>query len=140
LGALCWLPDLDRWAQVVASLPAERGGLYLVEFHPVTDMLGEDGRSVEEDYFDTRGRTWDEPTTYTDGPPPAATVSVQWQHPLGEVVTAVARAGPRIEHLHEFDTTLFERFPVLQRAENGVYRYPEGYPRVPMMYSLRASR
>lgn len=31
MGALCWLPDLTRWAQVAASLVAPGGFLYLAE-------------------------------------------------------------------------------------------------------------
>ena len=33
-GALNWLPDLGRWARVVADLLEPRGVLYLCEFHP----------------------------------------------------------------------------------------------------------
>jgi SAM-dependent methyltransferase len=58
LGALVWLPDLVRWAKVVASLLNPGGFLYLVEFHPLSDMLGDDGRAVEQDYFDTVDVRW----------------------------------------------------------------------------------
>lgn len=33
-GALCYLPDLPRWADVVARLLRPGGLLYIVEFHP----------------------------------------------------------------------------------------------------------
>lgn len=141
LGALVWLPDLTRWAEVVASLLNPGGVLYLVEFHPVTDMLDDDGRTVAHDYFDASGRVEDFAHTYTDGPPLEKTVTVQWFHPLGEVITAVARAGLRVEFLTEHATTLFQRYPVLQRDEHdgSTYRFPDGQPRVPLMYSLRAA-
>ncbi|MEP5321592.1 class I SAM-dependent methyltransferase, partial [Marinobacter alexandrii] len=38
-GAVCWLPDLRRWADVVASNLAAGGRFYLVEFHPIYDLL-----------------------------------------------------------------------------------------------------
>jgi SAM-dependent methyltransferase len=136
-GALVWLPDLVRWAEVAASLVADGGFLYLAEFHPVTDVLGDDGRTVEYDYFAIGGETYDFPYTYTDGPPLTQTRSVQWQHRLGEVVTALAGAGLRIEFLHEHATTLFRRYPVLERTASG-WGFPPGRPRVPLMYSLRA--
>lgn len=41
-GALNWLPDLDRWAGVVAGLLEPGGTLYLVEFHPVTFAFADD--------------------------------------------------------------------------------------------------
>jgi SAM-dependent methyltransferase len=140
LGALVWLPDLTRWAAVVAGLLADGGTCYLAEFHPLTDLLAEDGRSVAHDYFDRRPQVEDYPHTYTDGPPLEKTVSVQWTHGLSDVVTALAGAGLRVEFLHEHDFTLFPRYPVLRRDDRGHYRFPPGHPRVPLMYSLRAVR
>lgn len=139
LGALVWLPDLDRWARVVASLLKPGGFLYLVEFHPVTDMLGGDGRAVAQDYFDTRGQDLDYAHTYTGSTPMTHTRQVQWRHPLGEVVTAVAGAGLRLDFLRERDVTIYRRYPTLQRSGRE-YRFPAGQPRVPLMYSLRATR
>jgi SAM-dependent methyltransferase len=140
LGALVWLPDLLRWAQVVSSLLNDGGTLYLAEFHPLTELLSEDGKSVERDYFQVRAETYDFPHTYTDGPPLTETLSVQWQHPLGEVVSALAQAGLRIEFLHEHATTLFRRYPMLEHSGNGEYRFPAGHPRIPLMYSIRATK
>lgn len=139
LGALVWLPDLDRWAKTVAGLLEPGGFLYLVEFHPVTDMLGDDGRRVEQDYFDTRGQDLDYAHTYTGSTVMAHTRQVQWRHPLGEVLTALAGSGLRLDFLRERDVTLYRRFPELQRVD-GWYRFPAGRPRVPLMYSLRATR
>jgi SAM-dependent methyltransferase len=140
LGALVWLPDLLHWAHVVSSLLHDGGILYLAEFHPLTDMLGEDGRSMEQDYFHVQAETYDFPHTYTDGPLLAKTLSVQWQHQLGDVVTALAQAGLRIEFLHEHATTLFQRYPMLERSGTGEYRFPPGQPRIPLMYSIRAAK
>jgi 2-polyprenyl-3-methyl-5-hydroxy-6-metoxy-1,4-benzoquinol methylase len=141
IGALVWLPDLTRWAGVVAGLLEPGGFLYLSEFHPFGDVLDDaDGRTVAYDYFDRGPRYWDEPGTYTDGP--ADTVSnrsVQFQHGLGDVVSALTAAGLRIDFLHEHDHTLFRRYGSLER-HGGVYRQPEGRPRIPLMYSLRATR
>lgn len=140
VGALVWLPDLTRWARVVADLLVEGGFLYLAEFHPLTDLLGDDGRTVQHDYFHTDGEIYDDPHTYTDGPQLTRTRSVQWQHPLGNVVTALAEAGLRLDFLHERENTLFRRYPVLERTETGEYRFPPGHPRLPQMYSLRATK
>jgi SAM-dependent methyltransferase len=139
LGALVWLPDLDRWADVVADLLKPGGFLYLVEFHPLSDMLGDDGRTVRQDYFDPGGHVVEYGYTYTGGPAMTSTRQVQFQHPLGEVLTAIAGAGLRLEFLRERAETLFQRFPVLERTD-GEYRFPPGHPRVPLLYSLRATR
>ncbi|MFF1902900.1 class I SAM-dependent methyltransferase [Kitasatospora sp. NPDC058218] len=140
LGALCWLPDIDRWARTAAALVAPGGFLYLAEFHPFADILAEDGRTVETDYFRREPTVWDEPGTYADlGAETTANVTVEWQHGIGEVVSALVTAGLRVEFLHEHDFTLFPRFPVLE-SDDGAYRFPEGHPRSPLIYSIRATK
>ncbi|MFC8645659.1 class I SAM-dependent methyltransferase [[Kitasatospora] papulosa] len=142
LGALNWLPDVTRWAEVAASLVAPGGFLYLAEFHPFTDCLDDEmGSTVTYDYFSREAWVDDSPGTYADLD--AVTVhnrSVEWQHPVGEVVSALAAAGLRIEFLHEHDASLFPRYQVLKRGGDGYYRFPSDRPRIPMMYSIKASR
>ena len=148
-GALNWLPDLPRWASVVASLLAAGGFLYLAEFHPITWVFGDHDRSIELDYFhDPEGISFDddEPGSYAGlDVPTRNNATREWAHPLSEVVTAVLGADLRVELLSEHDYTLFPRFDDLELDEDllsagVVYRQPAGKPRLPLMYSLRARR
>lgn len=140
-GALVWLPSVTRWASVVASLLAPGGFVYLIEGHPFAQVLSEESGSfvVSYDYFDSSGAVEDYPYTYTDGPALTRTQSVQFQHSLGSIVTALARAGLRIEFVHEFDFEMFQRFPSMEPGPDGCFRLPAGRARMPMMFSLRAS-
>jgi SAM-dependent methyltransferase len=140
-GALVWLPDIRRWADVVASLLKPGGFLYLSEFHPLAEILGDDDLTVRYDYFHTEPKVWDEPGTYAD--PQAETqhnVTYEWTHGLGEVVTAVIDAGLRLEFLHEFDYTGYQRWPFLEKTAEEVYRMPAGMPSIPLAYTLKASK
>ncbi|MET9297432.1 class I SAM-dependent methyltransferase [Streptomyces sp. NPDC003077] len=142
IGALCWLPDIQRWADTAAALVAPGGFLYLAEFHPVTDALDDrTGSRVAYDYFNRDA--WEEefPGTYADMD--AATThnrKVEWQHPLGDVISALATAGLRIEFLREHDRSLFQRYGSMVRGDDGYYRLPADQPRVPLMYSLKATK
>jgi SAM-dependent methyltransferase len=139
-GALVWLPDMTRWARVVAALLAPGGFLYLVEGHPFGQILDDaQGAAVVSDYFDDQPQVEDYPYTYTDGPALRRVRSVQFRHPLGQVVTALAAAGLRIDFLNEHDFDAFQRYQSLER-HGGEFRFPAGRPRVLMMYSLRATR
>ncbi len=139
-GALVWLPDMPRWAGVVATLLEPGGFLYLVEGHPFAQILDDaQGANIVRDYFDDRPWVEDYPYTYTDGPALKHTRSVEIQHRLGQIVTALADAGLRIDFLNEHDFDAFQRFESLER-HGGQYRFPAGRPRVPMMFSLRATR
>ncbi|WP_030672954.1 bifunctional 2-polyprenyl-6-hydroxyphenol methylase/3-demethylubiquinol 3-O-methyltransferase UbiG [Streptomyces rimosus] len=142
IGSLCWLPDIRRWAETAAALVAPGGFLYLAEFHPLTDALDdESGSRVAHDYFSRDAWVDESPGTYTDfAAPTVHNRRVEWQHTLGDVVSALAAAGLRLEFLHEHDMTMFQRFGSLSRGDDGFYRLPAGRPRVPLMYSLKATR
>lgn len=142
LGALVWLPDIERWAQVVAALVAPGGFLYLSEFHPIADVFAGDTLEAVHDYFTTPGGSrYDESGTYVDWTAPTtANVNYVWTHPVGVVISALIGAGLRLDFLHEHDHTLFERWPFLERHDDFTYRRSAGMPRLPLMYSLKASR
>ncbi|MEU7054800.1 class I SAM-dependent methyltransferase [Streptomyces sp. NPDC046197] len=140
-GALCWLPDVRRWARTAASLVAPGGFLYLAEFHPLTDVLDDEtGSRIVHDYFAREAWVEEAPGTYgAEGADTVHNRSVEWQHPLGEVVSAIAETGLRIEFLHEHDVSLFRRFADFEQHD-GLFRFPAGRPRVPLMYSIKATR
>src|SRR5271170_3009693 len=79
--------------------------------------------------------------TYADATAPAQpTPTIQWNHPLGEVVTALAAAGMRIQSLRELDGDVLREWPMMVKGEDRLYRMPPGAPSLPLMYVLRASR
>jgi SAM-dependent methyltransferase len=140
VGSLVWLPDVTWWARVAAALLAPGGFLYLVDGHPFGQVLDDaTGTTVSYDYFDDGPQVLEHPWSYTGGAPLEHQRQVQYQHPLGQVLTAVADAGLRIEFLHEHDFDSFQRFESLERQDDGTYRLPPGQPRIPMLLSLRAS-
>src|SRR5204863_3949174 len=68
IGALCWLPDIRRWAGVVSALLRPGGRLFIREGHPVLWALSDprpDGLLViEYPYFETDGVPFSEPSSY----------------------------------------------------------------------------
>lgn len=144
LGAITWLPDLDRWAEVMAACCRPGGHLYLAEFHPFAYTLDDKSPgpalTVRYDYF---GKVWHDDTesgSYAD----LAAITTHdeaWERmwTIGEVVTAVAAAGFRVEFLHEHEGTLFPLLKFLEERD-GRFRLPESSPSFPMIYSLRAIR
>ena len=145
VGALCWLPDLQQWARVVRDLLCPGGQLYLFEFHPVKWMI--EGSppneiAIRDDYFTPpEGYTAAGAVTYADTSlPAAATPTIQWNHPLGEVVTALVDAGLRIETLRELDRDVLRQWDMMVPTEDSMYRMPPDRPSLPLMYVLRARR
>ena len=146
-GALCYLPDLPRWAATVAQLLRPGGLLYVVEFHPLLNSLGPkpapgDGPELllRHDYLGGGGPVHRDATfTYTDGPAvTGATDSYEWMHGIDEVINALTTAGLNIRRLRESDELPWPRWPQMVRTETGWWRLPE--PRIPLLYGLLASR
>jgi hypothetical protein len=121
-------------------LRAATGASRSSEGHPFAQILDDSsGSVVVRDYFDSGPEVDSCPFTYTDGPALEHARSVQFQHGVGEVITALVEAGLRIEFMHEYEFDAFGRFDALQRQDDGTYRFPPGRPRVPMIFSLRAA-
>ncbi len=89
LGALNWLPDVERWARVMASLVAPGGRFYLAEFHPFSAVFAEDALTVKYPYFHTEPFMWDEPGTYADAE------AVRSRTAASSGTTGSARSSPR---------------------------------------------
>ena len=143
-GAINWLPDIFRWAETVADLLDAGGFLYLAESHPSTLCLEEvDGRIVAKYDWRTpleRPLIFDDATTYTgDARPVAHPRTYEWIHPLSDIVSALSAAGLNIEWLHEHEFLPYRLFPKMVPADSfGLFRLPEGEPRLPLSFSLRA--
>ncbi|MFI7576008.1 class I SAM-dependent methyltransferase [Micromonospora sp. NPDC049497] len=147
VGALCWLPDIRRWAQVVAALLRPGGRLFLREGHPMLwalDDARDDGLlTVEHPYFERPEPTeWDEPGTYVETD---ATFThnrtYEWNHGLGEVVTALLDVGFRLTMLVEHDSAPWDALPGRTTAdEHGEHRLRDRPWRLPQTYTLQAVR
>ena len=70
-----------------------------------------------------------------------ATGTVQWAHSLGEVVTAVVRAGLRVDRLVEhMSAEVDHRGGVLVQGADGRWRLPVGGQDLPVLFGLGASK
>jgi SAM-dependent methyltransferase len=145
-GVLCWLPDLAHWAQVVAHFLRPGGTFYVTEAHPCA-MVWDDDPGVTDlrlryPYFES-SEPLAFPVVGSYADPHARVVqetSYEWVHSLGEIVTAVARVGLRIETLREFPFLEWE-MPYLARRDDGTWGLPPGTPgELPLSFSLKARK
>ena len=142
LGALCWLPSVDRWAEQVAALVCPGGRFYMHDGHPLAWALADDALSIEHTYFEQAEPFVDDSAqTYTDADRPLANRrTYEWNHGLGETVSALTHHGLRLNWLVEHDWTVWPQFPWLIRDDAGNWTTPPGVPRVPLSFSLLAGR
>jgi SAM-dependent methyltransferase len=117
IGALCWIPSIKEWAGVVEGLLRPGGRLFIREGHPVLwalDQTAKDEVKLELPYFERPEPTiTDKPGTYVEagGHEFVATVGAEFNHGMGEIVTALLERGMRIVGLTEHDSTPWEALP-----------------------------
>lgn len=147
IGALCWLPDIRRWAGVVADLLRPGGRLFIREGHPVLWALPDprpDGLlALELPYFEhTEPTVWDEGGTYVDTDAEFVhNTTHSWNHGLGEIVTALIDAGMAVTGLTEHDTVPWDALPgQMRKAANGEWQLADRPERLPHSYTLQAVR
>jgi SAM-dependent methyltransferase len=115
IGARCWLPNVTRWARVVADLLRPGGRLFIRGAHPMLWSLDDTSAppTLRYPYFEqAEPVVFDEPGTYvqtevvfTHG------ISHTWNHGLGEIITALLGVGMRLTQLVEHDSVPWEALP-----------------------------
>ena len=144
VGALCWLPSVDRWAATVAALLAPGGRLFLREGHPVlwaVDDARTDDLVLGFPYFETPDPVvWDDTSTYVETDVEIAHGrTMDWNHGLGEIVGALLRHGFTLTALEEHRSVPWDALPGrMERDEHGEYRLREHPERLPLSYTLQA--
>ncbi|WP_257457152.1 class I SAM-dependent methyltransferase [Archangium lipolyticum] len=146
IGALCWLPSIDRWARTISELLKPGGRLFIREGHPILWAVNEKHRDalvIEYPYFERKEPTvWDSDSTYveTEGSL-TATVTHEWNHGLGELVTALLTHGLDITALVEHDSVPWEALPgQMSCSPDGEWRLDKDPWRLPLSYTLQATK
>ena len=145
-GALCWLPDLTAWARIVADFLKPGGFLALAEAHPAAYVFDDlkatpDGMpGWDMPYLSRQPMMLDVTGDYAD---PNARLknshTVEFLHPISDILMALINAGLRIDCFHEHDSIVWQMFAQLQKHGRSQYVWPDK-PWLPLSYSLRATK
>jgi SAM-dependent methyltransferase len=144
IGALCWLPDITAWARTVSSLLAPGGRLFIREGHPVLWAIDEEqtsGLVLGYPYFEqSEPLVWDDASTYVETDESiTSSVTHEWNHGIGEILTAVLDAGLTITQFVEHTSVPWEALPGrMHLDDNGEWTLNEHPERLPLTYTLQA--
>lgn len=142
-GVLFWLPDLTRWAEVIAHFLAPGGLFYIAEYHPFSYILDDESETfaIGYPYFDSEVLTYETDSSYAAPHPDGMKLrAYEWMHTLGEIVTVLAGAGLRIDYLHEFPLTNFEPVPYVEAVDDRHFRLAVHADSFPLTFSLLATK
>ena len=144
-GVIGWLPDLTKWAQVIAHFLKPGGTFYMAEFHPFAYVFDNSGAAenltFRYPYFHG-GEVIAEMSqgSYADRSANITLPEYGWDHSIGEIVTALASAGLRLRFLHEFPFSVTRWFPFMERRADGCWHLTKNEKMIPLLYSLKASK
>ena len=144
-GTVTWLPDLPRWARVIAQFLKPGGALYFADGHPAAYVFdgagGPDGRpDWTFPYFTRAPLPFDNAADYAD--PEARltnTRTIEFLHPLADILGALRAAGLRLDWFHEHPRLTWQLFPCLVRDADNLWTWPDR-PWLPLAFSLRAEK
>jgi SAM-dependent methyltransferase len=143
VGALCWLPDIVRWAGVVAELLVDGGRLFIREGHPMLWSLNEnaDPPALGYPYFEhTEPLAFEEPGTYVDTDVVFTNdLSHSWNHGLAQIITALMDHGLRLTQLVEHNSVPWNAIPgQMTEDSDGEWRLSQRPDRLAATYTLQA--
>lgn len=133
-GAINWLPCLSKWAETIAKSLKPGGMFYMVEFHPVHDLIS--GYA----YFESEIPNVEEESTYTENNNDEVSTAVTWPHPLSEVINALSCAGIKIDQFNEFPFSPYNCFTGLEEKEPGRFYGANMDFDAPLVYSILGTK
>ena len=141
IGVLSWIADLDAWMGSVRSTLRPGGRLVIVELHPVLVMVDStDPLHLDMPYAFDGPHEFTEEVSYAGVTAAGEGRNINYSHSLGEVVTAAARAGFRVDALHEhLDAAFDPRGSILAHEADGRFRLRIGGQPFPVLFTLLAS-
>jgi len=143
VGALCWLPDLEDWARVVARCLKRGGRFFIFESHPALYLFDERppaGMRLKYPYF-VRAPLIETETGSYAAPHSGVEVTIHsYAHPLSDIVGSLLRAGLRITTYDEYPWARWQALPWMTRRDEYFWELPREFGEIPMMFSLAATR
>ena len=144
VGAICWIPEIRGWADVVSSFLEPGGTFYMREGHPMMwamDWLETEELRVAVAYFETADPEGEEEhETYAGVGVVESPLNYGWNHGMGETIDALIRAGLRIDRVEEYDECEWQGLPMMIQEDDGLWRLPDRRERLPLMWSVLATK
>ena len=139
-GTITWLPDLDRWAELITKFLKPGGQFIFAEFHPVVWMFDDSFEKVAYNYFNAEPLVETENGTYADKDAKISQSYVTWNHSMSEVVNSLLKENLYITDLKEYDYSPYNVFSNMEEFEKKKFRIKHLGNKIPMVYSIIAEK
>lgn len=139
-GVIGWLPDLDKWASLIACYLKPGGIFYIAEFHPVVWMFDDEFTKIEYAYENREVIVIDNCGTYTDRNAEISGKEYSWNHSLSEVMKALIKNGLQIQLFNEYMYSPYPNFRKSVELQPGQWHIQGMEGKIPMVFSVKATK
>jgi len=139
-GTIGWLPDLDKWAEIISGFLKPDGKFIFVEFHPVVWMFDDNFEKIGYNYFNDGPIIEAVTGTYAEPTAPFNHEYATWNHSMSEVINNLIKHKLHINFLEEFDYSPYNCFRETIQIESKKFRIKHLDNKIPLVYSIVATR
>jgi SAM-dependent methyltransferase len=137
-GTIGWLPDMDRWAEIVSHFLKDSGIFVFVEFHPVVWMFDEHFGNIGYNYFNAEPIIESTTGTYAEKGSEIKHETISWNHNLAEVINALLHSGLKLQSFMEYDYSPYNCFNGMEKTGEKKFRIKHLGNKIPLVYSIKA--
>ena len=137
-GTIGWLPDLNKWAEIISCYLKPGGIFYMADFHPVVWMFDDEFTHFQYSYENSEVIITESEGTYTDRDADITGKEYGWNHSISEILNALITNGLQIGHFNEFMYSPYACFRNTVEFEKGKWHIKGLEGKIPMVYSLKA--
>jgi ubiquinone/menaquinone biosynthesis C-methylase UbiE len=137
-GTIGWLPDMDKWAEVISHFLKPGGMFYIIEFHPVVWMFDDNFTGFQYSYFNDEAIIEEVSGSYADRDADINHLSYGWNHPISEVLTALLKQNLTIAEFKEYPFSFYNCFNNTVKNSSGYWEIKGMEGKLPLMYSIKA--
>ncbi|NIG55988.1 bifunctional 2-polyprenyl-6-hydroxyphenol methylase/3-demethylubiquinol 3-O-methyltransferase UbiG [Chitinophaga sp. Cy-1792] len=139
-GTIGWLPDLDIWANAIATKLKPGGFFYMVDFHPIVWMFDDQFTKIQYSYFNHAPIVETTNGTYADRQADLHDTAYGWNHPTSEVLNALKRAGLTLDFFNEHASSPYNCFANTVEVTPGEFQIKGLEDKIPMLFSLKCTK
>lgn len=137
-GVICWLPELDKWAEIISHYLKSDGMFNMVEFHPVVCMFDKNCEKIKFSYFNEGPVIEEIKGTYADWDADIQLPSAEWSHSLAEVLTSLLKHNLKIVSFDEYPFSVYNCFSRTVKNKQGYWEIEGLEDKIPMMFAVKA--
>jgi SAM-dependent methyltransferase len=139
-GTIGWLPDLKKWAQVIAELLKPDGMFYMVDFHPIIWMFDNNFEFLKYSYFNSGEPIIEENNSYAVKDESIYGKEYGWNHSISEILSALLDSGLSLSFFNEHSYSPYNSFSNMVETAPGQWKIKHLQDKIPMLFSLAAKK